>query len=127
MPEDTIELEVRRETLRNHLPEEFSLPAVETDEGVSYPAKTKQQVTRAHIQLTALCMSLFLAGWNDGTTGPLLPRIQSVYNVCSMTCSPFFQCPYSNKGQLYHCIVDICLFLCSKSYSHCFLASHADS
>ena len=28
-----------------------------------------------------MCGSLFLAGWNDGTTGPLLPRIQEVYHV----------------------------------------------
>ena len=31
-----------------------------------------------------LCWSLFLAGWNDGSTGPLLPRIQTVYHVCLM-------------------------------------------
>jgi hypothetical protein len=36
---------------------------------------------RAHMQLASLCFSLFLAGWNDATTGPLLPRIQNVYNV----------------------------------------------
>ncbi|TFY55750.1 hypothetical protein EVG20_g9203 [Dentipellis fragilis] len=35
----------------------------------------------ANIQFFSLCYTLFLAGWNDGTTGPLLPRIQSVYNV----------------------------------------------
>lgn len=35
----------------------------------------------ANIQFASMCCSLFLAGWNDGTTGPLLPRIQSVYHV----------------------------------------------
>ncbi|KAA1472114.1 MFS general substrate transporter [Dentipellis sp. KUC8613] len=35
----------------------------------------------ANIQFFSLCYTLFLAGWNDGTTGPLLPRIQSVYHV----------------------------------------------
>ncbi|KAG6900372.1 hypothetical protein C0993_011722 [Termitomyces sp. T159_Od127] len=84
MLEDTIELEVRRETSRKHVLEEFGLPAAGTDvtitSGVGRPAKTKHQLATAHIQLVALCMSLFLAGWNDGTTGPLLPRIQSVYN-----------------------------------------------
>lgn len=34
------------------------------------------------IQFATLCWSIFLAGWNDGTTGPLLPRIQEVYHVC---------------------------------------------
>jgi hypothetical protein len=36
----------------------------------------------ANLQYASLCWSLFLAGWNDGTTGPLLPRIQEVYHVC---------------------------------------------
>lgn len=36
---------------------------------------------RAHIQFATLCWTLYLMGWNDGTTGPLLPRIQRVYNV----------------------------------------------
>lgn len=35
----------------------------------------------ARIQFMALCWSLFAIGWNDGTTGPLLTRIQSVYHV----------------------------------------------
>ncbi|KIP12094.1 hypothetical protein PHLGIDRAFT_113885 [Phlebiopsis gigantea 11061_1 CR5-6] len=36
---------------------------------------------KARIQLAACCSTLFLAGWNDGTTGPLLPRIQANYHV----------------------------------------------
>lgn len=40
--------------------------------------------TRARIQFANVCFSLFLVGWNDGTTGPLLPRIQHVYYVCEM-------------------------------------------
>ena len=35
------------------------------------------------ISLVTLCYSFFLEGWNDGTVGPLLPRIQSYYNVRS--------------------------------------------
>ncbi|KAI6019817.1 MFS general substrate transporter [Pisolithus orientalis] len=41
----------------------------------------KEQRRRAHIQFATLCWTLYLAGWNDGTTGPLLPRIQRVYNI----------------------------------------------
>lgn len=41
--------------------------------------KAKQR--KAFWQFVTLCWSLFLAGWNDGTTGPLLPRIQEVYHV----------------------------------------------
>lgn len=31
----------------------------------------------------AVCWMMILIGWNDGTAGPLLHRIQSVYNVIS--------------------------------------------
>ncbi|KIJ59386.1 hypothetical protein HYDPIDRAFT_100851 [Hydnomerulius pinastri MD-312] len=43
--------------------------------------QTKGQRLRARIQFATLCWTMYLAGWNDGTTGPLLPRIQKVYNV----------------------------------------------
>ncbi|KAF9653480.1 MFS general substrate transporter [Thelephora ganbajun] len=33
------------------------------------------------VQYACLCLALFLAGWNDGTNGPLIPRIQRHYNV----------------------------------------------
>ena len=33
------------------------------------------------IHYVTLCWCFFLEGFNDGSTGPLLPRIQSVYNV----------------------------------------------
>ncbi|KAI0332817.1 MFS general substrate transporter [Cubamyces sp. BRFM 1775] len=33
------------------------------------------------IHFVTLCFAMFLNGWNDGTTGPLLPRIQSYYNL----------------------------------------------
>ena len=43
--------------------------------------QTKAQRLCAHIQFATLCWTLYLAGWNDATTGPLLPRIQKVYDV----------------------------------------------
>ncbi|EIN08470.1 MFS general substrate transporter [Punctularia strigosozonata HHB-11173 SS5] len=52
--------------------------------------QTKQQVLLGHIQLAALCWCLFMAGWNDGTTGPLLPRIQTVYHVGFVIVSMIF-------------------------------------
>jgi len=43
---------------------------------------------RARVQFATLCWTMYLAGWNDGSTGPLLPRIQKVYNVSVLdTCS----------------------------------------
>jgi len=44
-------------------------------------AQTKRQRLRARVQFATVCGSMYLAGWNDGTTGPLLPRIQIVYGV----------------------------------------------
>ncbi|KJA21447.1 hypothetical protein HYPSUDRAFT_67788 [Hypholoma sublateritium FD-334 SS-4] len=42
---------------------------------------THAQRKLARIQFATLLWTLMLAGWNDGTTGPLLPRIQEVYHV----------------------------------------------
>ncbi|KAH9899243.1 MFS general substrate transporter [Cubamyces lactineus] len=36
---------------------------------------------RGRIQFATLCWSIFVAGWNDGTVGPLLLRLQAVYHV----------------------------------------------
>lgn len=35
----------------------------------------------ARFHFAAICWCFFLQGWNDGTAGPLLPRMQSVYHV----------------------------------------------
>ncbi|KAJ7572557.1 MFS general substrate transporter [Mycena floridula] len=45
-----------------------------------YRPSTKQLKTEK-VQFAALCWCMVLAGWNDGSTGPLLPRIQEVYNI----------------------------------------------
>jgi hypothetical protein len=42
---------------------------------------TKARKTKAHAQFFSLCLAMFLAGWNDGSNGPLIPKIQSVYHV----------------------------------------------
>jgi len=54
------------------------------------PALAKKYRLKANIQFFAACWSLFLAGWNDGTTGPLLPRIREVYNVSYAVVSLIF-------------------------------------
>lgn len=50
---------------------------------VQHDAKitTRQETRTARVQFLALCWSLFLMGWTDGSTGPLLPRIQESYKV----------------------------------------------
>lgn len=43
--------------------------------------QTKAQRLHARVQFATVCWIEYLAGWNDGSTGPLLSRIQKVYNV----------------------------------------------
>ena len=52
-------------------------PLIQRDE--KRPTKKEERVARA--QFLALCLSLFVVGWTDGSTGPLLPRIQIFYDV----------------------------------------------
>lgn len=35
----------------------------------------------AYVQYCTLLFTMFLTGWNDGTIGPLLPRIQNYYHA----------------------------------------------
>ena len=42
---------------------------------------SETQRLRARIQFATLCWTLYLAGWNDGMTGPLLPRLQRGFPV----------------------------------------------
>ncbi|KAM5537672.1 hypothetical protein V8D89_008750 [Ganoderma adspersum] len=44
----------------------------------------------ALFQFITLCFSIFVPGFNDGTLGPLLPRIQAVYHVGYTTVSLIF-------------------------------------
>lgn len=41
----------------------------------------------ALFQFITLCFSIFVPGFNDGTLGPLLPRIQAVYHVSPIVCN----------------------------------------
>ncbi|KAI0760304.1 MFS general substrate transporter [Fomes fomentarius] len=36
---------------------------------------------KAWFQFTTLCLSIYVSGWNDGALGPMLPRLQAVYDV----------------------------------------------
>lgn len=68
----------------------------------------------ARWQMFAVCFSLFLAGWDGGTMGPLLPRIQSFYHV---NCMNFFterQAYLLILGRLLDRFASLCLQLCCK-------------
>ncbi|KAI0676403.1 major facilitator superfamily domain-containing protein [Trametes maxima] len=61
-----------------HLPSlEKGQPVGPNGEIVQTPAMRR----KSRLQFAALCCSMFVAGWNDGTLGPLLPRLQEVYNI----------------------------------------------
>ncbi|KAH9485772.1 Bypass of stop codon protein 6 [Psilocybe cubensis] len=47
----------------------------------STPTLSKAQKRAGIVQFLALCWSLFMIGWNDGSIGPLLPRIMQVFDV----------------------------------------------
>ncbi|KAK7044877.1 MFS domain-containing protein [Favolaschia claudopus] len=53
---------------------------------------SKRQILLGRVQTAALCWAVFLAGWNDGTLGPLLPRIQEVYHLGYLIVSLLFVC-----------------------------------
>lgn len=52
----------------------------------------KQFRRNSMIQFVALCWCIFVSGWNDGSTGPLLPVIQRDYHVRSPA-KPFQSTP----------------------------------
>jgi hypothetical protein len=39
---------------------------------------------KAAVQYAAACFALFMSGWNDGSTGPLMPTVQAFYHVSSL-------------------------------------------
>lgn len=73
-----VELPEMNEELRSQ-EQERSVP--EQDVSQANKSESSKVTFRARIQFASLCWTLFLAGWSDGSMGPLLPRIQSVYHV----------------------------------------------
>ncbi|KAI0694037.1 major facilitator superfamily domain-containing protein [Cytidiella melzeri] len=68
-----------------------------SNEGIPQPPEPpmsqsdqKRMKWGARLQLATVCWSIFTVGWNDGATGPLLPRIQEAYNVSYAVVSLIF-------------------------------------
>ncbi|KAK7034515.1 hypothetical protein VNI00_012362 [Paramarasmius palmivorus] len=99
---EAIELQAVPQAEKSPRPGETELPSLtqrskasvheheESSESEAAITQTKAQKRIAWIQYATLLWTLFLAGWNDGTTGPLLPRIQSVYRVSDTIVSLIF-------------------------------------
>ncbi|KAJ7108818.1 major facilitator superfamily domain-containing protein [Mycena epipterygia] len=75
---------------------------VSSDKSPAPSSTHKHHRVRARIQLVTLCWTLFVAGWNDGSLGPLIPRIQQVYHIGYTIVSLLFvfQCVGSLGGAL---------------------------
>ncbi|KAA1477464.1 MFS general substrate transporter [Dentipellis sp. KUC8613] len=65
-------------------------PAEATEAAPGPHAETKKSRWLSRVQVSTLSMTLFVAGWNDGCTGPMLPRIQQVYNISYAVVSLLF-------------------------------------
>ncbi|KAJ7165532.1 major facilitator superfamily domain-containing protein [Mycena crocata] len=68
--------------LNHSTPPSYQVPSSEEKNPEPYtPSIRNQHNIQERIQLGTLCWTLFLAGWNDGSVGPLVPRIQQVYHL----------------------------------------------
>ncbi|KAG8988595.1 hypothetical protein FRB90_002664 [Tulasnella sp. 427] len=56
------------------------------------PEQAQLDVVPEKIYIVTLCWGALLCGWNDGTIGPLLPRIQDHYHVGYTAVSILFIC-----------------------------------
>lgn len=85
--------------------------------------RSRKQITTGRIQFLSLCFCLFLAGWNDGSTGPLLLRIQEAYHVRFYDNCHIANWIYSQyrSGELYCCFPYVRVCVCCKYlvYFHC--------
>ena len=65
------------------IPITYPPPPLSVDPPRIEDAKSQAEKFRrkGRIHFAALCWSLFLEGWNDGSPGPLLPAIQKAYHV----------------------------------------------
>ena len=61
-----------------------------SESALAPPAQTAEQKRKVLVNFATVCLCAFFTGWNDGTTGPLLPRIQEFYHV-SLSLTQFFR------------------------------------
>ncbi|KAK7438403.1 hypothetical protein VKT23_018016 [Stygiomarasmius scandens] len=53
---------------------------------------TKSQIMKKRIHFAVFCWGHLMSGWHDGSAGPLLPRIQEVYQIKFVVASLIFVC-----------------------------------
>ena len=79
-------------------------PLIQRDE----KRPTKKEARMARAQFLTLCWALFVIGWTDGSTGPLLPRIQIFYDVSFGVSFDFFQLHEFCRSGLELCLGYLC-------------------
>lgn len=55
--------------------------SAESSDSSGLSERTRREKVASVVQFTALCWSMAVVGWNDASTGPLLPRLREVYGV----------------------------------------------
>jgi hypothetical protein len=77
------------ESGRIYQPDVISLENLDAEEAPT-PARSEPPIVakayslnirKLNIKFAAVCLALFLEGWNLGATGPLIPAIQKYYDV----------------------------------------------
>jgi fucose permease len=68
-------------------------PLILVQHVVKVPSVQEANVARA--QFLSLCWSMFVMGWTNCSTGPLLPRIQVFYGVSSLSWSIVYVIPFT--------------------------------
>ena len=84
-------------------------PFIPIQHDVKIPTKKEARTARAHF--LALCWSLFLMGWINGSTGILLLSIQKSYDV-SLPISQPSRRPRIITGRVRKSLLDICFGKC---------------
>ena len=93
------------EVLEMTAPSSFKRPEEITEGDITSSRNKAERLARIkrQIQFLTMCLCFVQEGWNDGSTGPLLPRMQSYYRVrligLQLTVL-FIHCPLPIKGKL---------------------------
>jgi fucose permease len=60
---------------------EQTLDERNNNQGTPSSVKQRNEKLLSRLQFLTLCWTLFIIGWNDSSTGPLIPRLREFYGV----------------------------------------------
>ena len=76
--------------VNQRVPSQETLAVATQEPGTT--TRSQEMLRQANIMYASMLYTMLLSGWNDGTTGPLLPRIQLVYHV-------WYSCFIGRRGE----------------------------